>query len=173
MKIRLDKIGTEPYRWEEVVSISADSLERTQLLDLGEIAWVGEVWIEHPGFRCEAKFSYEQTIACDRCLTPIVRPVSGGVRLLLLPHAPQPTAEEVELTAEDLEILPLADEEFDPEQVLVEQLQLNVPMRILCQADCQGLCPECGINRNSESCGCEEARIDPRWDALRGLKEDS
>jgi uncharacterized protein len=169
MNIRLDKIGAEPFRWQELVAVSAERLERTQLLELGEVSWSGQVWDEDPGYRCEASYSYEQTIACDRCLAPIVRPVAGEVRLLLMTNSPQPTADEVELTAEDLEILPLAGEEFDPQEVLIEQLQLNVPMRALCTETCKGLCPECGVNRNHEECGCEEARIDPRWEALRGL----
>ena len=171
MKIRLDKIGAEPLRWQEAVSIPAASLDRTQLLELSEISWTGEVWVDSPGYRCEATFAYEQTVACDRCLTPIALALEGEVRLLLVANAPQPTEEEVELTAEDLELLLLEGVEFDPEEVLIEQLQLNVPMRAVCKEDCNGLCPDCGINRNYEGCRCDEARIDPRWEALRGLKD--
>ena len=173
MKIRLDQIGAEPLSWQEMVAVPAASLERTQLLSMSDISWVGQVWAESPGFRCEAQYSYEQTVACDRCLAPIGQSIEGEVRLLILTNAPQPTTDEVELTAEDLEILPLAGEEFDPQEVLIEQLQLNVPMRAICGEDCRGLCPDCGINRNLESCNCDEARIDPRWEALRGLKDES
>jgi uncharacterized protein len=171
MKIHLDKIGAEPLRWQEAIAIPAARLERTQLLELGEVAWAGQVWIESPGFRFEGKFSYQQTIACDRCLSPLAQAVEGEIRLRLVTVAPQLTAEEVELTAEDLEILYLESNEFDPEEILIEQLQLNVPMRAICKEDCKGLCPDCGINRNLETCSCDEARIDPRWAALRGLKD--
>jgi len=171
MKMRLDKIGAEPLGWQETVSIPAASLERTQLLQLSEVSWSGQVWIENPGFRLAASFSYEQTVACDRCLTPVVQAVEGDLRLMLVANAPRLTEEEVELVTEDLEILYLAGDEFDPELLLIEQLQLNVPMRAVCREDCQGLCPDCGINRNLASCGCDEARIDPRWEALRGLQE--
>jgi len=173
MKIRLDKIGAEPLRWQEAVSIPAASLERTQLLDLSEVSWAGLVWMESPGFRFEATYSYQQTVACDRCLTPLVQPVDGEVRLILVANASQPTAEEVELSTEDLEILYLEGDEFDPDEILIEQLQLNVPMRAICQENCQGLCPDCGGNRNLETCSCDEARIDSRWEALRGLKDEN
>ncbi len=173
MKIRLDKIGTEPLKWQEEVLIPAARLDRTQLLKLGAVTWTGQVWMESPGYRLESAFSYEQTVACDRCLSPLVQAVEGDVRLILVPNAPQLTEEEVELGAEDLEILYLEGDDFDPEQVLIEQLQLNVPMRALCKEDCQGLCPDCGINRNLETCSCNEARIDPRWDALRDLKDEN
>jgi uncharacterized protein len=101
----------------------------------------------------------------------VVQAVEGDLRLMLVANAPRLTEEEVELVTEDLEILYLAGDEFDPELLLIEQLQLNVPMRAVCREDCQGLCPDCGINRNLASCGCDEARIDPRWEALRGLQE--
>lgn len=173
MKIRLEKIGVEPLRWQEAVPVSAASLDRTQLLDLSEVVWWGSVWIEHPGFRFAATYSYQQTVACDRCLTPVVQPVAGEIELILVANALQPTEEDVELAVEDFEILFLEDDEFDPEEILIEQLQLNIPMRVICREDCKGLCPDCGVNRNLESCTCNEARIDPRWEALRGLKDEN
>ena len=173
MKIRLDKIGAEPLRWQEAVSIPAASLERTQLLDLSEVSWAGQVWMESPELRFEATYSYQQTVACDRCLTPLVQPVEGKVRLMLVANASQPTEDEVELSTEDLEILYLEGDEFDPDDILIEQLQLNVLMRAICQENCKGLCPDCGGNRNLETCSCDEARIDPRWGALRGLKDEN
>jgi uncharacterized protein len=46
-----------------------------------------------------------------------------------------------------------------------------VPATILCRADCAGLCPTCGANRNEVDCGCVVVEADPRWDALRELSE--
>ena len=170
MRILLEKVGTEPHQWQEIIEIPAAELERTELLELGAIFWSGQVWMDSPGFRLEATLTYNQTVACDRCLTPIVQNVEGEIRLLVIADAPQPTEEEVELTTEDLEILFLEGEELDAQKILVEQLQLNVPMRALCKEECRGLCPQCGANRNLESCTCEVTEIDPRWEALRGLK---
>lgn len=39
----------------------------------------------------------------------------------------------------------------------------------LCQPDCRGLCPECGANRNVETCACDLSRVDPRFAALAKL----
>ena len=33
-----------------------------------------------------------------------------------------------------------------------QELILNLPGRILCQADCKGLCVDCGINLNTQEC---------------------
>ena len=55
--------------------------------------------------------------------------------------------------------------------VAAEQVLLALPMRIICDEACAGLCPRCGNNRNVEgACRCEP-EVDPRWDAIRGLAD--
>jgi uncharacterized protein len=46
---------------------------------------------------------------------------------------------------------------------------LTLPGRTLCQPDCKGLCPHCGINRNLATCECAEKPVDPRLAALAGI----
>lgn len=56
---------------------------------------------------------------------------------------------------------------------LIRELSLlGIPSMPLCKPDCQGLCQECGINLNHESCDCEDDSIDPRLSALRKLLDD-
>src|SRR5947199_407510 len=57
------------------------------------------------------------------------------------------------------------------EDVLREQVLLSVPLKALCREDCKGLCPTCGKNRNTEPCSCPPALGDPRWSALRDIRE--
>lgn len=47
----------------------------------------------------------------------------------------------------------------------------ELPMAILCRPDCAGLCPTCGVDRNTTACDCAEPPADSRWDALRELSE--
>jgi uncharacterized protein len=52
----------------------------------------------------------------------------------------------------------------------VRQTALTVqPLKPLCRLDCQGLCPQCGANRNETSCGCASDVTDPRWRPLLEL----
>ena len=48
---------------------------------------------------------------------------------------------------------------------------MAVPMKPLCREDCQGLCPECGKDLNLGPCAGAHETVDPRWEALRALKE--
>ena len=50
-----------------------------------------------------------------------------------------------------------------------DAILLDLPLAPLCREECRGLCPECGIDRNEESCDCS-APIDPRWATLDGLR---
>ena len=43
---------------------------------------------------------------------------------------------------------------------------LELPTKVLCREDCQGLCPQCGKNLNFDSCQCKKQSIDPRWEVL-------
>jgi uncharacterized protein len=75
----------------------------------------------------------------------------------------------IEVVPEDLDLFPFDGERVDLEPLLREQFVLAVPYAPLCREDCKGLCPQCGVDRNAEACGCEKP-IDPRLLALKGLK---
>jgi uncharacterized protein len=57
------------------------------------------------------------------------------------------------------------------EDVLREQVLLAVPLKTVCREDCRGLCPHCGRNLNVEQCNCAEPLEDPRWSALKEIKD--
>jgi len=50
-------------------------------------------------------------------------------------------------------------------------LVLALPDKILCRADCAGLCPVCGVDLNREPHTHEGSEADPRWAALAELKD--
>ncbi len=55
-------------------------------------------------------------------------------------------------------------------EVLRQHVLLEVPMKPLCSNTCQGLCPDCGHNRNEGPCRCAAAGGgDERFEVLRQL----
>jgi uncharacterized protein len=50
-----------------------------------------------------------------------------------------------------------------------EDIIIALPLKPLCRAECRGLCPRCGRDRNLEPCSCPPPRGDARWSALEGL----
>jgi uncharacterized protein len=74
-----------------------------------------------------------------------------------------------EVAEDDLDVFPFDGERIDLEPLFREQFVLAVPFAPLCTEFCKGLCPQCGINRNTDSCTCAPP-IDPRLAALKDLK---
>jgi uncharacterized protein len=108
-------------------------------------------------------------LPCGRCLEPFVWPVDTTVALTYVPERTNPRDEEVELQEEDLDTAYYRDHVLDLAEMLREQFYLSLPMQPLCREDCKGLCPQCGINRNGETCDCQTAWEDPRLAGLRAL----
>jgi uncharacterized protein len=77
--------------------------------------------------------------------------------------------EEREIQEDDFEISYYRDDQIDLNELLREQFYLALPMKPLCSEECKGLCPQCGINRNTATCACATEWEDPRLAALRGI----
>jgi uncharacterized protein len=104
-------------------------------------------------------------------LRPIVEPVESDVELMILTERHHgPGGGEHELREEEMGVYHLEGEILETAPILIEQLQLNLPMKPLCSPDCQGLCPVCGADRNAGACSCRESTVDPRWAGLAALK---
>ncbi len=56
--------------------------------------------------------------------------------------------------------------EVDLVDALRESAVLAYPQAAVCRDDCRGLCPQCGIDRNTGTCTCADEDIDPRWAGL-------
>ncbi len=62
------------------------------------------------------------------------------------------------------------DDHVDLEPVVRDAVVLSLPFQPVCQEDCLGLCPECGVRLLDNPGHEHEAPIDPRWGALAGLE---
>ncbi len=101
-------------------------------------------------------------LECSRCLEAVALPTS--LTLDTLYFYPAYSAPPGEFAIDEDGILDLGP--------LVRELSLlEIPIQILCQPDCAGLCPDCGINLNDERCACEPDHTDPRLAALKTLLE--
>lgn len=121
-------------------------------------------------------FKGELQVACSRCVTVVTIPVEETLRVTFMPahELPDDDADAdgedgAEVAPEDLDTFPFDGEVVDLEPLFREQFVLSVPYAPLCREDCKGLCPQCGIDRNSSTCACEPPG-DPRLAALKGLK---
>jgi len=108
-------------------------------------------------------------VACSRCLEETSLPASNDFAYTLV-LAKQEAKEELELTAEDLEIGYYSGDFIDLTPIICEQIALQIPFKPLCSEECRGLCPHCGVNRNTDSCDCRLVSVDDRMTVLKNFK---
>ena len=105
---------------------------------------------------------------CSRCLEDASVPIGGNFAYTLVPDKTE-TREDIELTAEDLEISHYSGEFIDFASIICEQILLQIPIKKLCTEECKGLCPRCGINLNNSSCNCHLAAGNNRMAVLKNF----
>ena len=111
--------------------------------------------------------SVEYNALCARCLSPV-----SGVFSLDLEKTVAPRDLLGDLDEDKLDEFAIIEDGFlDMDEQLLEQLEMEFPMRFLCKEDCLGLCPKCGKNLNEGQCDCDHTEIDPRMEPLRKLLE--
>ena len=108
-------------------------------------------------------------LECSRCLEPFDFPVEIEFTYVLTP-VEDLVEDELELTYEDLEYGHYNGDTIDLDQLIVEQVMLQVPIKPLCADSCKGLCPTCGINLNRESCNHEVEQMRSPFAALKNFK---
>jgi uncharacterized protein len=107
--------------------------------------------------------------ACGRCLEPATIPIGGDFDYTLVPEKSE-VAEDIELTAQELETSYYRGDFIDLAPLICEQIVLQIPMKILCSEDCKGLCPRCGVNLNNGSCNCHSDVVDDRLAVLKKFR---
>ena len=107
---------------------------------------------------------------CDRCLDRALWELDREFSLSYRPAWRDADSPELELDEEESQAGYYEGSGLQLAQVLTEQILLWLPMHWICSAECKGICPVCGINRNTDSCECRQELEDGRWEALRSFR---
>jgi uncharacterized protein len=140
--------------------------------DVG-FSWVGDVEVRlrasYAGTgevvcRGEAKGTLSQE--CRRCLKEVETPFKKDLTMVFVAD----TAGQ----EDDGGVYAFEPEgsELDVSHAVREELILAVNPYVVCDPECLGLCPSCGVNLNEGACDCSVEEVDPRWAALRDLKSE-
>jgi uncharacterized protein len=120
--------------------------------------------------RLRGNVSARAEVDCDRCLKAIEVPIETEFDVTYVPASNYAANETAELQEADLLVSVYEGDEIDVDEIVREQILLALPARALCGEECKGLCPVCGVDRNTNGCACEEKETDPRWSALKDLR---
>ncbi len=143
-------------------------------LDLSDVEWSGtrpftrpiqvkgEVRNRAGAMMLTVRLDTILSLACDRCAKPFERGKTVEYETLL--------ALELANGENDDIVVAGPDGELELDGLMREVFLLEMDTKNLCDPDCKGLCPGCGVDLNVEKCRCKR-EIDPRLAKLAQLLE--
>ncbi len=102
---------------------------------------------------------------CRRCLEPVRRSFEHDLTVVFVASDSSDVEDDDGVHVYD------PSDELDLSNAVREEVIFTADPYVVCEPRCQGLCPRCGVNRNNDPCDCTSDELDPRWEALRALKE--
>jgi len=166
MKVQVSDITDEglDLEFQESVKVSVPLLSpvkaRLRLEKVGaEVLAQGEV-------------TTRMELQCSRCLRNFPRDMDMSINVVYHPVEELRGEERHEVREDELDMGFYEDDELDIQDLVVEQILLNVPMKPLCSESCRGICPKCGADKNVNPCTCEQKETDPRLAVLKKLLEE-
>lgn len=170
VKIDISSLEQEPLLFDERFTVEPERLDNEVVATPVKVRLEGEVRADGEAVTVFGRFRTEGTVACSRCLDDVQWMADEPFSVEYRWPEKTPGDDEVGLEEEDLDVSFLEGNEIDLLELAAEQILLTLPMRILCDENCAGLCPTCGANRNrAAACECPP-EVDPRWLALADLK---
>lgn len=175
MKIRVSDITEK----EKIIESTAQASAYPTLLQVqgaGECAFLKPVVAslsiirEYGHIRVKGKVETSIGLNCSRCLADFTVDVASNFTIYFTRSTGDTEEDEVELAEEDLLSVTYSGDEIDLSNEIAEQVLLEIPYKPLCKEDCLGLCPECGVDRNSNACICLEKQATMAFSSLRGFK---
>jgi uncharacterized protein len=104
---------------------------------------------------------------CSRCTKEFSKPFSTGFDLTYLPQPKWSNEDaEIELKYEDMDIAYYDGIALDVNLLVLEQIELAMPMQFVCREDCRGLCYKCGADLNEGPCLCKKEELNSRMSVL-------
>lgn len=115
-------------------------------------------------FHVEVQGNLTLGLVCDRCLEEV--PTDFSISLT--------TEIDKKLLAEEGsegvdEQTYMEDDQLNTENLILQELLLHMPMKVLCDENCKGICNRCGANLNHGTCSCKEEPKDMRMAAILDL----
>lgn len=81
---------------------------------------------------------------CDRCLIEFNRAYDFNFEHILVRS----------LNTDNDEFIVTESDQLDLDELIIMDVLLQLPSKMLCKVDCIGLCPHCGTDLNLNECNC-------------------
>ena len=168
MLISVEELKLHPVSISKTYPAGVLDYKTAEFQQVGDLKLQGAAELVGTEIRLRGHLGTHVRASCDRCLSNLEIPVESDFELIYRPMHTIARQEEVEVPAGELEVGFYSGPGIELADVVTEQVNLAIPMKILCRVDCQGLCPICGVNRNLEACYCTDASHESPFAVLLG-----
>ena len=152
----------KPVHYSETQDVTELLQGRQELVSHGLLSMELDAQSAFGMTEVKGQFTLPVELICSRCLNTTEQTLFIPFREVFTQKSelmPMDEQDNTHLVSEDkIELNPYVE----------ETVSLALPYIPLCSEACRGLCPECGQNRNEQSCGCKQDKLDPR---LAGLAD--
>lgn len=114
--------------------------------------------------RIETVIDLTLLIPCDRCLEDVEYSMNITIN------------KEIDMNESEMDRIQSLDElcyiqesSLDVEKLVYNEILVHLPMKVLCNENCKGICNRCGANLNSQTCNCDTTELDPRMSKIRDI----
>jgi len=122
------------------------------------------------GILAEGQVALTVVRTCSRCLEPFEDELKFGFEEEFVPSVDMETGASLPIADEhDSELVIEPDGTLDLTEIVRQYAVMASSLPAVCDPECKGLCPICGVNLNEQSCDCDTSAIDPRMAVLGQL----
>lgn len=154
MKIFTKKISESGTLYKDEIKLESFENNGDELKFLTPIIFEGELKKGNDFVEVNGKISLGYTVSCHLCGKEFSRQDEIDIFEI---YRREPTEDEYLL----------AGDEIDLDEMILDNLRLNLPVRFLCKEDCKGVCTKCGKDLNEEECGCVLEEKTSPFDVLK------
>jgi uncharacterized protein len=156
MIINADKIGKTGLTLSDSIEMDENLLIEEDGFFLQNLNY--NIFLTRDGEKIKAKGKIRTSVSlkCVRCLVNFELKINSSFDIILFPTNLVEFS-NVSLNADDMEYIFFEGDKIDLLKILMEQVNLFIPFNPICNRDCKGICPVCGMNINYEKCKCESS----------------
>ncbi|MBI2687001.1 MAG: DUF177 domain-containing protein [Acidobacteria bacterium] len=170
MFLEIRELEQKPVRFQQslpigVIPFDSEFEQQSPLVASG----TAELQVSTDEIRVQGRLQVSLRMECDRCVEPFTQVIDEEFDLIYLPMPETAPGAEIAIRPGDSNIGFYEGAGLELNDILQEQVLLALPLQRLCRAECKGICPTCGQNRNETDCHCQQQIVDERWSALRNL----
>jgi len=170
MKIELENLEKAGGSFSREYQTDQLTFDDQDLGLLTPVNVVGRIRRREREVEVRGKLDTTVAISCGRCLKSVELPIQVEFAERFTPAVPWKNEEQHELQQEDLDLAVFDGEGIELDDLVREEILLALPGHVLCDEECRGLCPTCGIDLNARTCNCITDGNDSRWDKLKDLQ---